>query len=510
MELATKTDAERMAEIFAGFTGAHGVYDGVSDTPDDRGKRTGSRIRTVHCAATLADFENHLLGVSGLGIVPIRADSTASFGALDVDSYDLNLQEIASRIARLGLPLVPCRSKSGGLHCYLHVSEPVPAKHVIERLRQYRALLGFPADTEVFPKQAILSEDSKGSWINIPYQNGLKSGRYAIAANGDALSITEWLALVIERRVTPDDLKKPLAASNELPDGPPCLQSLVRGGFPAGCRNNGLLALGTYARRANPDGWQGMVDSFNQKYLQPPLLSAELVSIIKSLRKTDYSYRCSDSPLAACCDKPTCIGRKYGTGVSGNQLHIKSLSKLDVKPPVFFALTVWGNVRVDAKQLMDPYKFSVAVAEQANAAPPLPKLDKWREHIHGLLQSAEVIPAPEDASEEGSIIEHIRSFCTGRAQAEVMDEILLNRPFTEGRVTTFMSVSLLAHMKRKGIPVSEGRLYEVLRGLGGSYPKDALRLKGRRVRVWTVPEFDQQSEPFDLPRAVAQGAQDAF
>ena len=509
MELATKTDAERMAEIFAGFTGAHGVYDGVSDTPDDRGKRTGSRIRTVHCAATLADFENHLLGVSGLGIVPIRADSTASFGALDVDSYDLNLQEIASRIARLGLPLVPCRSKSGGLHAFLHVTEPVPAKYIIDRLQEYRSLLGFPANTEIFPKQAFLDEDSSGSWVNLPYHNGLKSGRYAVAANGDALSFTEWLALVAERRVTPADLKKPLAASGELPDAPPCLMALVREGFPAGCRNNGLLALGTYARRANPDGWQEMVDSFNQKYLQPPLLSDELVSIVKSLKKKDYSYKCSDSPLSTRCDRSVCVGRKYGVGSAGNLLRIESISKLDTQPPVFYCKTPDGQVRVDAKQLADPYKFGVAVIEQVGAAPALPKTAEWREHINALLKTAEIIAAPDDASEEGSILAYVQKWCMGRAQAETRDELLLGRPLTEKGKTLFRSMDLAAFLKRQGVAITTQRLWEILRGIGGQALPQA-RIKGAVVRIWGIPAFDQQTESFCMPRAVAQGAQDAF
>jgi hypothetical protein len=92
----------------------------------------------------------------------------------------------------------------------------------------------------------------------------------------------------------------------------------------------------------------------------------------------------------------------------------------------------------------------------------------------------------------------------------VIDEVMMNRPFTENGVTTFMSVALMSHLKRKGVAVSQARLYEVLREIGGSAPKDALRLKGRKVRVWTVPAFDEQTEPYDMPGVVAKGAQDAF
>lgn len=187
-------------------------------------------------------------------------------------------------------------------------------------------------------------------------------------------------------------------------------------------------------------------------------------------------------------------------------LRIESISKLATDPPVFYCQTPWGRVRTDAGRLMDPYKFSVAVAEQVSAAPALPKTAEWREHIHPLLQGAEIIEAPDDASEEGSVGGHVRKFCTGRSQAVTRDEILSGRPFTEGKLTYFRSMDLVAFLRRQGVTISPARLYEILRNLKGrALPPE--RLKGALVRLWEIPAPEGQTEPFDMPPAIAKGAQ---
>jgi hypothetical protein len=509
MELATKTDAQRMMDIFEGYSGSHGVYNGVSDTPDEHGKRIGPDRRTVHSAPTLADFERHLQGVSGLGVVPIRADGTCSWGALDVDDYELDLAGLASRVARLGLPLVPCRSKSGGLHLYLHLSSPAPAKDLIDRLKEYRALLGFGSGVEAFPKQTRLLEGDAGSWLNLPYPGIWEGGRYAINEAGNALTLAEWFALIDERRATPADLKKPLPVSADLPQAPPCIQHLTQIGFSPGSRNNGLLALSTYLKKADPDGWESKADVFNQKYIQPPLSRDEVTGIVRSLRRKDYQYRCSDSPLAQYCNRAACVSRKFGIGSAGNLLRIESISKLDTQPPVFYCQTTNGRVRVTAAQLADPYKFGVAVLEQANAAPALPKTAEWREHIHALLQTAEIIEAPADASEEGAVVAYVQKFCTGRAQAETQAELLLGRPFTVDGRTQFRSIDLVAFLKRQNVAITTQRLWDILRSIGGQ-ALPVKKIKNVCLRIWDIPAFDVQNEPFDLPASVAQGRQDAY
>jgi hypothetical protein len=78
-----------------------------------------------------------------LGIIPIRDDSTCSWGCIDVDTYPLEHNKIVEKIRRLELPLIVCRSKSGGAHLFLFTEEPVTAEDLRNKLTQLAAVLGY-------------------------------------------------------------------------------------------------------------------------------------------------------------------------------------------------------------------------------------------------------------------------------------------------------------------------------------------------------------------------------
>jgi hypothetical protein len=55
-------------------------------------------------------------------------DDACLWGAIDIDQYPLDHSEVLKRLSRLELPLVVCRSKSGGAHLYLFFKEFVEAE----------------------------------------------------------------------------------------------------------------------------------------------------------------------------------------------------------------------------------------------------------------------------------------------------------------------------------------------------------------------------------------------
>ena len=146
----------RFSSLFAGLERAHGTYE-IKDSRAD-GKLTGKAI-TVRENVTLQHWKDHLAGVKGLGIIPINDNSKVKFGAIDVDEYaELDLKELSKKLEDLKLPLIPCRSKSGGVHLYLFCKEWVSAQLVKTKLEELSAALGF-GGCEVFPKQIqILAE----------------------------------------------------------------------------------------------------------------------------------------------------------------------------------------------------------------------------------------------------------------------------------------------------------------------------------------------------------------
>jgi hypothetical protein len=198
--------AARFMALFAGLERAFGQYTVPPGTKADAKGKVEGRAKTVTDRdLTLADWEAHLAGKHGLGIVPLRDDSTCMFGAIDIDVYPVDHREIYGDCKQYDLPLVLCRSKSGGVHGYVFLSEPVPALLLRRKLTEWAAAVGFP-DAEVFPKQDALADGEFGNWINLPYAGGDRSLRYAYGMDG-ALTPDEFLDFAESKRITAAELE---------------------------------------------------------------------------------------------------------------------------------------------------------------------------------------------------------------------------------------------------------------------------------------------------------------
>ena len=145
------------------------------------------------------DFEKHLSGKYGIGRVPIMSDSNCWWGAIDIDCHEenkfINLDLIAKTIFSKGLPLVPCRSKSGGAHCYIFLSEPVPAAILKKVMIKWAKDIGY-GGSEIYPKQSELRDNQLGNWINLPYFDAKNTNRYAVEIRNGVptkLSLEEFL-----------------------------------------------------------------------------------------------------------------------------------------------------------------------------------------------------------------------------------------------------------------------------------------------------------------------------
>ena len=118
-------DAKKFSEIFRGLEAAYGTY--RIDKKQANGKHVG-KASLVREPRTTETWQQHLDGTgNAIGIVPINEDNKCVFGAIDVDTYPLDLTKLVQKIRKLKLPLVMCRSKSGGAHCYLFTTEWIDA-----------------------------------------------------------------------------------------------------------------------------------------------------------------------------------------------------------------------------------------------------------------------------------------------------------------------------------------------------------------------------------------------
>ncbi len=193
----------QLAALFAGGDHAHGVA-----WPSGRTNKNGKAevsYATRHEPITAEAWRRHLDGNEGLVPIPIRRDGTARFGAIDVDVYLLDLTEVVQKVAAAELPLVVCRSKSGGAHLFLFLDEPAPASLVRAKLKDWCVALGFEPK-EIFPKQESLGEDEDGNGINAPYFHAEYTTRYAVGEDGKALDLPAFVAHAQEMRVSASEL----------------------------------------------------------------------------------------------------------------------------------------------------------------------------------------------------------------------------------------------------------------------------------------------------------------
>ena len=490
------------SSLFTGLDRAHGTYEIKNSRAD--GKLTGKAV-TIREKVTLEKWKDHLAGVKGLGIIPINDNSKVKFGAIDVDQYkDFDIKKLAKKLAKLKLPFVPIRSKSGGAHLYLFCKEWIPASIMKSKLEELSSGLGF-GGSEVFPKQVeILAERGDvGGWLNMPYYNMNKTERYAVDKNGEPLSPEQFLELASVSIMSLKEVKDlRIKANSNLEEGPPCLQILTEQGFPEGTRNNGLFNMAVYARKAFPDTWRNEVEKYNIKFMDPPLASTEVIEVIKSANKKTYQYTCSRAPIAPHCNSSVCRLRKHGIGNDGQMPAIHSLTKYDTSPPIWFLdIEGSGRIELDTDDLQNQRRFQKRCMEKLNMMPAKMNENAWNQLINHLFENLNVIAAPEDASSTGQLFEYIERFCTGRAQALSKDEILLGKPWTEDGRHYFRVSDLMSYFDRQHF--RDFKVHQVTSILKQKKAEHHFfNVKGKGVNVWSLPAFPEQDSGHDIPKEI--------
>ena len=198
---------ERFKDIFTGLERAHGVTKVGHSNGDGTKVQGKSFIKREPVTDQL--WLDHLQGRDSLGIIPINDDNLCIWGCIDIDSYaGFDHKKLVNKTISLQLPLVVCRSKSGGAHVFLFAESYVSAKLMQDRLTQIKAVLGY-SGSEVFPKQTQLkSEDDTGNFLNLPYFNGDDTTRYAFNSLGEAVNLKGFVELYDLKKVTPQQLEE--------------------------------------------------------------------------------------------------------------------------------------------------------------------------------------------------------------------------------------------------------------------------------------------------------------
>ena len=427
---------EKFKKIFEGLKIAYGQYQ--KGDRDENGKQKGKAF-IVRGNVTDDLWEKHLNGEGpALGIIPITENNTCRWGCIDIDEYNFDHRSLINNIRSLNLPLVVCRSKSGGAHVFLFTKDFIPASQMQGALKKMAVTLGYEG-SEIFPKQVeiLVERGDTGNFLNLPYHNQMKGLRYAIKDNGEAATMEEFFELYdkyAQEKVENVVIQKPKIIE-AFEEGPPCLNKLAKDGFGEGARNNALFNIAVYFKQAKPDSWEDELIKANIEYMKPPLGNTEVQMLIKSVNRKGYDkYRCKDAPINSVCNSALCRMKKFGVGFGEEEMPILgNLTKYASKPPQWFLDVGESRIELKTEQLYNAGLFALACLDQANLIVPVPKPKDWKNHylkslIDNGLQKIEPLESLDPMNQITSLLQ---DWTTNRQSARTMDDIFNKLPFTD-------------------------------------------------------------------------------
>jgi hypothetical protein len=485
------TSIARLMRLFDGLPRAYGIFH-LKGTALP-GEKFKGEARTVQLPVDEAVWSRHVAGEIQLGIVPIRDDATCMFGAIDVDDYKTDHAALERKLLKASLPLVMCRSKSGGAHLYAFFKQPVMAAAARELLAGWAATLGY-GNVEIFPKQdALLSTEDTGNWINMPYCSGDETQRYAISGD-HRLSLLDFLALAETRLIEPSIFESAAEFPELLEQGPPCLVTFGTQGFPEGTRNSGLFSLGVYCKKRWGDDWEAKLHEMNAAFMSPPLPDDEVAQVARHLAKKEYNYRCKDQPLVSVCQRNVCLKRKYGVSGQDMQLtfgpQLENVVRLETQPVVYFADFQGRRIQFRSKDINSQNLMRELLIEQTNTMlqqMPPQRYGQWADRV---LKSATISEAPPEIAEWQTVFDFLEEYCIEHWPAKAWQDVVDGGAYEfEGRTYFRPHKFVQAVNKEHRTRLSKSDVYQAL--LKASVRSETKRIGKKDHQLWSVPAFEK-------------------
>ena len=485
---------ERFKNIFTGLERAHGVT--IVEETNGNGAKIKGKSFVKRQPVTDELWKNHLEGKENLGIIPINDNNQCRWGCIDIDSYaGFDHKKLIDKITNMKLPLIVCRSKSGGAHVFLFTKNYVSAKIMRDKLVQIRAVLGY-GNSEVFPKQTELkSQDDTGNFLNLPYFNYKNSVRYAFKDDGSGATLDDFFLL--QEKYKQDDIntievKRP---ETKYSDGPPCIELMSENKIGEGGRNNALFHYGVYAKQKWPDGWKSKLNVFNETAMEHPLADSEVDIVIKQHDKKDWGYKCNDQPMCSLCDKTLCRSRKFGIGQEVLFPNLTDLQVIDLEDPYYYLNVDGDRLKLESvKHLRQQSLFQEACMVQLKNRPPTLKEKDWVHITNILLQGAEVTEPAAGLRTEDQLQNHLQEYCLNRTQLDSKEDLPRGGTWTNNGYHHFVFDKFYHnHLMRKRWDLGYSRTAEMLREKCGCVDK---RIGKNKLSVYVVEEFEKKTEEY--------------
>lgn len=478
-------------QLFTGNPNAYGVHK-YSKSKSNDGKEQGESY-TKKKPVSEEHYANHLKGKQGLGIIPIMPDSKVLFAVIDVDTYTNDVLVIVEAIYKNGLPLVPFRSKSGGLHLYLFFETPLKASEAKRYLRALCLLLGLDTKTEIFPKQDKVKKDQIGNWINLPYFKEEKTSQYLIKSDNTGYTLSEAIEHIKDRRCNIQILND-VIESLPLQDAPPCLQAIATNGE-TDYRNEYLFNMARYLKTKYGDDFEFKIAEANNDLNRPLAIDELAKTVIAAHKKKDYSYRCDQEPIVSLCNKSECRLRKYGIGgVEVSALSYEDFIQYDTDPPYYEWVINSKSLKFYSEQdIIRQEKFRELCFRALHILPVKLKEINWTIIVNNALTNVIVkkIGDGEDISPGAMFKEHLIEFLERRAMAANKTQVLVNRVYKDDELQMyiFKAKQLLVFLiqQKQFRYYGQTEIQDRLRQMGGAPKRYYIDRKTGTTRVWTLP-----------------------
>jgi len=484
--------ANRFKNIFKGSEEAYGEFIQDKNKNLKKNKFEG-KYDTKRGIVTESLIINHFLGKRSLGIIPINKEKKCNFSVIDIDEYTSKkeMENIIKILYKNNFPLLPFKSKSGGLHLYIFWENPIQAKRAKNIMLSFLPLLGLKHDTEIFPKQVDLANDSVGSFINLPYYKG-EDLRFMYDKDLNKVSLVEALYIIEEKKISFSSLKN-FFDNLTLSDAPPCLQTLYilnNTSF----RNNYLFSLTCYYKAKFGDNFERHIIDDNNKLSEPLSIEELTKTIIASHKRKSYSFRCSDVPLSNYCNKKECRKREYGIGSSNiSDISFEDFIKYTSDPP-YYGWIINGKELLFFNELdiINQAKFREQCFRELSILPIKLTDIKWTEIINIALKNVTIKEvSPENDISPGMLFkEYLVDFFEKRAEGKNKEQILNDRVFKDkSKGYIFKPKNLLNFLivQKQFKAFGKLEIQARLKKMGGLPLRYFINKEIGSTRVWMLP-----------------------
>lgn len=412
--MINNVDALRFAQLFKGKSNTYVKNELPKERPE-AGQKIKTRITNNEGKVDKDLLTHHLEGDYGIGICPVNAEGKCFFGVLDIDYYQDKIKKVLRFIKEYQLPLLPFRSKSGGLHVYLMLAKSVSAKSMRETLSAIAYYFALDSiygknKVEIFPKQE--KAEGFGSSVTLPYFNAENPYTYLLDLDGNKVEFNEAMDYIQKHFTTIEAVKEALG---KLPynDAPPCIQRILLseevGGEDSG-RNNFLFSFAVYAKKKYGNGFEDYVKEINAGF-EVPLEDSVVEQTVASVRDNEYVYKCRDIPCNSFCNKTECRKREYGlgrdkghfTGIDYGQL----FRYMTAEPYYVWKLRLIGQEKwvdvifKDEGYLLDQRNFAKMCVRYLNQAPMQVSNNDWYAILNSVLPNVQNVEVKKESDTSG-------------------------------------------------------------------------------------------------------------